>query len=170
MDRRLTRRTFVTQAASAACACAACPLLAAAAHGDVRSPAQEVDIGPLTDFTQDAVVGRWARSHGFFLVIRGGRVSAVSSTCTHRKVRLVAGKGGDAAFKCPRHGSTFDTAGRVTKSPARKSLPRFGIRVNDAGRVLVDRSSVRGSFIKLPPSLPAPSSLGAESGDESRLP
>ncbi len=47
---------------------------------------------------------------------------------------------GSKGFKCPRHGSGFTLEGKVTKSPARKPLPRFGIRVNDQGRVVVDPS------------------------------
>ena len=47
----------------------------------------------------------------FFLVNRGGRLYAVSATCTHRRVALVAKAG---LLKCPRHGSTFAADGKVT--------------------------------------------------------
>jgi cytochrome b6-f complex iron-sulfur subunit len=146
----LTRRQFVTlTAASAAAACAGSPLFSNVAHaaGASRDP---VDVGPAADFKPDTITDRWATSHGFFVVRRGDRLFAVSSTCTHKKVRLVAagkavGKGGGGgALKCPRHGSAFDADGHVTKSPARKPLPRFGVRLDDAGHLLVDPSKEFG--------------------------
>ena len=99
-----------------------------------------VDAGPLEDLTAEGVTDRFAAGDGFFLVNRDGRLYAVSSHCTHKNVALVVAKG-DAGFKCPRHGSTFDAAGHVIKSPARKPLPRFAIRLNDAGHLIVNPGS-----------------------------
>src|SRR3982751_2753416 len=127
-----TRRDVLLVAAAAACACAGCPLLTVAAPARTT-----VDVGPLEDFTTEGVTDRFAAGDGFFLVNRDGRLYAVSFHCTHKKVALVVAKG-DAGFKCPRHGSTFAAAGRVSKSPARKPLPRFAIRVNAAGHVIID--------------------------------
>ena len=130
-----TRRQFIAvTAAAAACACAGCPLMAAAAAPARKAAA--VDVGPLDDFSVDGVTDRWAGT-GFFVVRRGGRLYAVSSRCTHKNVALAVANGA-GPFKCPRHGSTFDAAGRVTKAPARKPLPRLGIRLDDAGHVIVD--------------------------------
>jgi thiosulfate dehydrogenase [quinone] large subunit len=133
-----TRRTILAIAAAAACACAGsgCPLLAGAADA---SPPGPVDVGPLENFAPEGVADRWAAAAGFFVVSRGGRVYAVSSRCTHKAVRLVAARGGEG-FKCPRHGSTFDDAGHVTRSPARKALAHFAIRLSDARHVIVDPS------------------------------
>lgn len=131
-----TRRKFLTvTAAAAACACAGCPLLAAAPGARGGSP---VDVGPLDDFSRDGISDRWS-DQGFFIVRRGKRLYAISSTCTHKNVRLVSDKN-DAGFKCPRHGSHFDPAGHVTKSPARKPLPRFAVRLDGRRHVIVDRS------------------------------
>lgn len=137
----LTRRQFVTAAAAAA-ACAGCPLFNGVADGaGTGAAATPVDVGPAEDLAE-GITGRWAAGGGFFVVRRGDRVYAVSSTCTHKKVRLVpSGKAGDAALKCPRHGSAFNTEGRPTKAPARKPLPRYGVRLDDRGHVLVDRST-----------------------------
>jgi nitrite reductase/ring-hydroxylating ferredoxin subunit len=129
-----TRRSVLRVAAAAACACAGCAVRTGAAPSRTPSP---VDVGPLADFARDGITSRWAADHGFFVVSRGGRVFAVSSHCTHKNVQLVV-SGDDNGFKCPRHGSAFGADGGVTKAPARKSLPRFGVRVNDAGRVVVD--------------------------------
>ena len=137
-----TRRQFVTAAAVAAVACAGCPLFSGVADGaGTGAAATPVDVGPAAELAE-GITSRWAAGGGFFVVRRGDRVYAVSSTCTHKKVRLVpSGKAGDAALKCPRHGSAFSAEGRPTKAPARKSLPRYGVRLDDRGHVLVDRST-----------------------------
>ena len=157
-----TRRQFIAGAgvAAVACACAGCPLLAEARRGAGRGGA--VDVGPLEDFGADGVDGRWA-ADGFFVVRRRGRLYAVSSICTHKKVELVVA-GGGGGFKCPRHGSLFSAAGHATKAPARKSLARFGIRLDDAGHVIINPARPfregqwgdAGSFIALESSAEDP--------------
>ena len=130
---KMDRRQFV--AGLAACACAACPALQALA--ELAERAKPVDVGPAHDFQAAGIHDPLGPGRAFFLVNRGGRLYAVSSTCTHKAVTLVAK---DGAFKCPRHGSTFAADGNVTKSPARKALPRYAIRVDENGHVVVDPS------------------------------
>lgn len=130
------RRQFV--AGVAACACAACPALRAFAEATAAGRPAPVDVGPLDEFRAKGIHDPQGAGRRFFLVNRGGRLYAVSATCTHRKVGLVA-RGG--AFRCPRHGSSFTDEGKVTKAPARRSLPRFAIRLTDDGRVVVDPSA-----------------------------
>ena len=131
----LDRRRFMT-AGAAACACAACPALRAFAEAAAKRAAP-VNVGPLADFTAGGIHDPLGPGRRFFLVNRGGRLCAVSATCTHQRVALVA-RGG--VLKCPRHGSTFSADGKVTKAPARKALPRYGIRLDAEGRVVVDPS------------------------------
>lgn len=134
----LDRRQFVA-AGLAACACAACPALRALAEAKASRAAVPVEVGCLDDFRDKGIYVPRQAGGRFFLVNRRGRLYAISATCTHRAVKLVTKDGG---FKCPRHGSTFSAEGRVGKSPAQKSLPRFGIFLDDQGRVVVDPSSV----------------------------
>src|SRR5687768_12606659 len=147
----LNRRQFLATGA-AACACAGCPALAALA--DAAAEAEPVDAGAVEDFATPGIHGPLGPGGRFFLVSRRRRLYAVSSTCTHRKVKLVVNGG---ALKCPRHGSRFDLDGRVLKPPARKALPRYPVRV-EGGRVLVDlgkplaarASESPGAFVELP--------------------
>jgi cytochrome b6-f complex iron-sulfur subunit len=133
----INRRQFVS--GIAACACATCPALQAlAAAPDGAAP---VDVGPVDDFRGPGLHDPRGSGRRFFLVNNRGRLYAVSSTCTHKKVKLVAS--GDK-LKCPRHGSGFDADGRVTKSPARKPLPRYAIRLSEEGTVVVDTSKTFG--------------------------
>jgi len=132
----LDRRQFV--AGLAACACAACPVVRALAETTASGP---VDVGPVDRFKAGGIHDRLGPGRAFFLVNKGGRLYAVSSTCTHKAVKLVAKDGG---FKCPRHGSAFAADGRVTKSPARRALPRHAIRLDERGHVVVDPSVTFG--------------------------
>lgn len=131
----LNRRQFV-----AACACATCPALRLLADAS-KENAAPIDAGPLDDFKAKGIHGPLGVGRRFFLVNRGGRLYAVSATCTHKDVKLVVK---DGAFRCPRHGSAFGTDGRVTKAPARRPLPRYGIRLSDDRHVLVDSSAAYG--------------------------
>ena len=135
----MNRRQFVS--GIAACACATCPALQALAAAPDKTKAAPVDVGPVEEFQRPGLHDPAGSGRRFFLVNNRGRLYAVSSTCTHKKVSLVAA--GDK-LKCPRHGSGFDAEGRVTKSPARKPLPRYGIRLNEQGNVVVDTSTPFG--------------------------
>ena len=132
------RRAFLVAAAAgvAACACAACPLMAA--RRDDAPPAEPVDVGTAADYPRDGgVYDAYAKSHGFFLVRDDGALYALGATCTHKDTPLkVKGK----AIVCPKHGARFDLTGKVRKAPARRPLPRYAITVDDAGRITVDPS------------------------------
>ena len=93
-----------------------------------------VDAGPATAYAKDGVYSQYLES-GFFLVQRGGHLTAISSTCTHRHCKLEAEQ--DRTFYCPGHGSTFDPVGKVTKGPATRDLPMFPTSVDPRGHVLV---------------------------------
>ena len=49
---------------------------------------------------------------------------AVSEACPHQGTRVTF-VSGDSSFFCPNHGSTFNSSGVVTKSPAATSLTRY---------------------------------------------
>jgi nitrite reductase/ring-hydroxylating ferredoxin subunit len=154
--RAATRREFVggVAAAAAAAACALCPAAQALAAGRAAPRVGRVDAGPLAAFDRDGVFDDWAKDCGFFLVRDDGRLYALSARCTHKNVGLVVR--GDR-LKCPKHGSIFTLDGEVTKAPAKRSLPRYGISVDGGGSVIVDgsrefgpdESEEPGSFIAL---------------------
>ena len=128
----INRRDFIAGAVVALGACASCPL-----HAAVEAKKDPVDVGPVVGFAKDGIFDGWAKTHALFVVRNSGRLYAVSSSCTHKRFALVSS---DGALKCPKHGSIFNTAGKPTKAPARKVLPRFGISVNEQGRVIVEPS------------------------------
>ena len=65
----------------------------------------------------------------------GGSVRAFSGLCTHEGCEL-GWNPRQQLIRCPCHGSAFDTAGQVTRGPAKDPLPEFRTRLRD-GKVLV---------------------------------
>jgi len=141
----LNRRQFVILTVTAAAGCGESgetspPAAQPAPAPATGSPAKEsnqgvVDVGPLTDFPADGVYDSF-RSDGLFVVRRNGQLFALSSICTHKGCKVRAKE--DQSFYCKCHGSTFDPDGRVTKSPAKRDLPRLAVRTDEKAHILVD--------------------------------
>ena len=105
----------------------------AATDGFGLAAGNVVDAGPVANFANDGVYSDF-RLTGFFVIRKGGKLSALSSVCTHRKVQVTAEH--DCSFFCKRHGSTFDPTGHVTKGPAQRDLPLLATTVS-GGHLLV---------------------------------
>ncbi len=65
------------------------------------------------------------------------RFAAISMVCTHLGCTIGAITGG---FRCPCHGSQFDSDGRVMGGPAPRSLDWFAVAVDPAGELVVDKT------------------------------
>ena len=132
----LNRREFVIGTlAAAGCGC----LTSCTGRLAPPIPAGPVDVGTMADYPKVGAVGRWAETHGFYVVREKNRLFAVSSTCTHKKclVEPEKEKGADQ-FVCGCHGSRFSEAGSLLKGPARVSLPHLSIALGPAGRIIVN--------------------------------
>ncbi len=70
------------------------------------------------------------------IVREGGKVSAISTTCTHLGCIVAPSETG---FACPCHGSRYDTDGNVTGGPAPKPLPWFQVSLTPNGELEVDK-------------------------------
>ena len=148
----LNRRQFVvTAAVTAAATCCACGLAQAAeaeGHqetkdkpGPTTGPAfakGPVDVGPKSAYTKDGVTDKFAKSNRVLVIRHEGKIYAPTATCTHKNCALKAGKSDDIACGC--HGSKFSLMGTATKGPAKGSLYRYAISVNDNGHIIVDKS------------------------------
>jgi Rieske Fe-S protein len=131
----INRRQFlILTTATAACAATDCVALADSGGSAAVGSERVVDAGPVGNFATDGVYDAF-RDQGFFVIRKGGKLSVLSSICTHRKFQLKAEP--DCSFYCKRHGSTFDPNGHVTKGPATRDLPVLVTSVNETGRLLV---------------------------------
>ncbi len=118
--------------------CGACAALGICPTEAFAGGPKAIDLGPVTDFADEGIYDKFAKTHRLLLVRTGDTLTAMSSLCTHRNAVLV--KKGDH-LRCAKHGSEFDAAGYVLKAPARISLPRCGIRIEN-GKVIVDPSKM----------------------------
>ncbi len=136
----MNRRNFLVVAGAAAAAVLSLPVLQAHAEppagGPATKPSKPIDVGTLKSFDKDGVTATWAKKSGHFFIIReDGKLYACTSLCTHKNRPLQVK--GDELY-CPAHKSEFTFQGTVTAGPAKRSLPRYGISVDDSGHVLVD--------------------------------
>jgi Rieske Fe-S protein len=116
-----------------------------------------VDAGELSGFAKEGVYDSLAQSQGFFVISSKGKLYATSSTCTHKANLVSIDSENHGQLKCEKHGSLFSLEGKVVKPPAKRSLPRYGIKVDAKKHVIVDATkrfeeaswNDVGSFVKL---------------------
>ena len=151
----VTRRQFLA-ATAAVVTVVSLPVLSARADGpkaDAKA-SKPVDCGELTKFDKDGVTDAHAKKDKFLLIRDDGKLYACTSLCTHKNYPLQVK---DNELYCPKHKSEFTFQGTVTAGPAKRSLPRYGIKTDDKGVVFVDTSKEyaekdwddEGSFVKV---------------------
>lgn len=137
---QLNRREFVV--AAAACAACLCGLGSAAEllADDSTTAPSILDAGPKSDYSADGITPTWMPAPTKVAIIRHeGRIYACTTICPHRGFTINEAPDKDS-FICPKHHSTFDIDGDVTRGPARKPLKRYAISVNADGHIIVDKS------------------------------
>lgn len=134
---RLNRRDFVAATAgSVALVVLGSEQVSAHPAADEKAT---VDIGKPADYPAGAFSDKFAKRDKLLVAHTGGKLYALTAVCPHRKGTLAVKNG---EFGCPRHGSLFSVDGKVVKGPAKKPLARFGIALNSAGNLIVDKSMV----------------------------
>lgn len=132
----MNRKRFIVLTATslAAAGCAGCQALGSGSAPSGSKNVRIVDAGPGSNYSTEGVYEGF-RQQGFFLVRSHGKLSAISSYCTHRHCKLEAET--DHSFYCPCHGSTFDPVGKVTDGPATRDLPNCPLSIDARGHVIV---------------------------------
>lgn len=134
----IDRRNFLKAAACGLAMLGSVPLLCAAEPGAAAGAGGgPIDAGELKSFDHDGVYDSFARQQRFLLVRADKHLYAIAASCTHKGATL---RLRDGQIVCPQHGAKFSNDGMVAKGPARRSLVRFGITVDDNGHVMVDKS------------------------------
>ncbi len=126
----INRREFLLLTAAFAAGCSSVENSGAPSTSKERV----VNAGPVGDYARDGVYSAF-RARGFFVIRQGGKLFALSSTCTHRRCKLDAEA--DHSFYCPCHGSTFSPDGQVTQGPARRDLPVLTTFTDESGQLFV---------------------------------
>jgi Rieske Fe-S protein len=157
----LSRRGFFTVATGVAVACMSLPVLQEIASAADAAPSTGgIDVGPLSDYSQDVISDKFAskdpakKKEALIVVRKGDKLYASSGLCTHKG--CVVQTQGDQIF-CKCHNSVFNAAGVPQKGPAKTPLVRYAVSVNDQKHVIVDMSKpfqqadweADGSFVKM---------------------
>jgi cytochrome b6-f complex iron-sulfur subunit len=144
------RREFLTWAAGWLFSVGA---LLSCGIGAVRFLIPNVHYGPspriLLDLPSHYPVGiTYLEKHRVYLVRTGDDFRALSGVCTHLGCTVsLAGSGRE--YRCPCHGSRFDSKGQVLKGPAPRPLPWLAVEQTVDGRLIVDRSREVTEAVKL---------------------
>jgi nitrite reductase/ring-hydroxylating ferredoxin subunit len=134
----INRREFITAAAATAAACAVChchDAQAQAAAPSTMPAATSVDVGAKADYAADGMHDKFIATNHIVITRENGKIFASSSKCTHQGADVQIQ--GDALF-CPRHKSMFTPEGIRTAGPAKTALPRYAIKANSDGHLIVD--------------------------------
>ncbi len=86
---------------------------------------------------------KYQASQRIWVVRDPGRLFVIFAKCTHLGC-TPDWKETDNKFKCPCHGSGFDTEGRNFEGPAPRPLDRLYVSLDAEGQVLVDKSRLYG--------------------------
>jgi Rieske Fe-S protein len=136
---QLNRRDFVIGTLAAGCGC----VVGCAGQAMPPLPTGPVDVGTASEYAADGITDRWAATHGFYLVRGGGKLTAISSVCTHQRCQVQPTREpGQQGYGCKCHGSHFTAVGAVVRGPATVSLPHLSISVDLAGRIIVNPEKV----------------------------
>ncbi len=146
----IDRRGFL---ALTAAVCATCALGGNVLAADAKT--EPVDVGLLADYKADGISDKFAKSNRILVIRSDGHLFAATAICTHKGAMLTV-KGQEIV--CPKHNSHFSVEGTVTKGPAKDTLVRYAISVDDKGHVIVDPNTSfheknfddKKSFVEIP--------------------
>ena len=134
----MNRRHFILASGAAICAGVCGCAGTGGPLGEAWTGPTRFDLGPIAAI-RPGVDTHWAEIGGFFVVRDQSRIAAVSSICSHRRCPLTFKT---REYICDCHGSKFTPSGIVQLGPAVRSLPHFGILLDAAGQVIVNRAAI----------------------------
>lgn len=117
-----------------------CLLCGAAGTSPARAGTDRpIDVGTLADYPRDAISEKFIQ-HDLFVIRHQGILFACTAVCPHKANYLLLSPQRAGTIVCSGHDSDFTPEGIPRGGPARRALVRYGISVNEKGRVMVDTS------------------------------
>jgi cytochrome b6-f complex iron-sulfur subunit len=101
-------------------------------------PSTVFSVGYPTDFAL-GVDERFLMTHRVWVVREPDRIFAITAVCTHLGC-TPEWKSSENKFKCPCHGSGYDSGGVNFEGPAPRPMDRAHIELDPTGRIMVDTS------------------------------
>jgi cytochrome b6-f complex iron-sulfur subunit len=105
-------------------------------------PKTRLQIGYPSDYGI-GVNTRYQASHRIWVVRDAGTLFVILARCPHLGC-TPDWKESENKFKCPCHGSGFDTEGVNFEGPSPRPLDRLHVEVDAVGQIVVDKSRVYG--------------------------
>ena len=125
------RRTFLSLA-TGCLVCGALGIPAARAGTD-----RPFDVGTVKDYPRDEISEKFIQ-YDVFIIRNRNKLFACTAVCPHKANYLLRSPQKPGLITCSGHNSDFTPEGIPTGGPARRALVRYGIAVNEKGRVIVD--------------------------------
>lgn len=104
----------------------------------IFEPRTQFRIGLPADYAI-GVDTRFQKSKRIWVVRTPDRLFVIFASCTHLGC-TPDWKSSESKFKCPCHGSGYDTEGRNYEGPAPRPLDRARVELDPEGRIVVDTS------------------------------
>ena len=104
----------------------------------LAEPPSKIKVGYPDQYEDGKVVERY-KDQNAWIVRNDGFIYALSTTCTHLGC-TPNWLEREQKFKCPCHGSGFKISGVNFEGPAPRPLERWGIGLDENGKIVVDKS------------------------------
>lgn len=100
-------------------------------------PKTVFSIGSPTDFTVGVVETKFQKDYRIWVVRTSSRLFVIYARCTHLGC-TPDWKESEAKFKCPCHGSGYDSEGVNFEGPAPRPMDRAQVTLDATGQIIVD--------------------------------
>jgi len=104
-------------------------------------PPLEFRAGFPDDFRVGSVDERWKEKYGVWIVRTGSELYGMSAICTHLGCTPNWFES-EGKFRCPCHGSAFNSSGINIEGPAPRPLERYRIVLAHDGQIIIDKRRV----------------------------
>jgi cytochrome b6-f complex iron-sulfur subunit len=138
-DPLISRRAFLAVLGVGACIIGAGQLMTASIFGFLYPNAMKIPPSIFSIGRPEDILSKEGKvfnpTHKIFIESKAGRLRVQTAICTHLgcTVNMVP-----TGYKCPCHGSTYDSVGRNTGGPAPRPLVFFEVFKGAAGDLQVD--------------------------------
>lgn len=106
----------------------------------ILEPSNSFRIGPPSDYAL-GVDTKWQQQYRIWVTKTSDRLFVISAVCTHLGC-TPDWKASENKFKCPCHGSGYDSEGIAFEGPAPRPMDRAKVSIDAEGQIVVDKGKL----------------------------